>query len=125
MTGTYPPMPSLDIKTILDRLYLGRSQTHLANDPLSFCHRFTDPADREVAAVIASAFAYGNVAIILRNLEAIFAVLGPAPRRFVERFDAKQGLRAFSGFKHRFNDGRDLCALIWAIRLMIEQSGNV
>jgi uncharacterized protein (TIGR02757 family) len=118
-------MPSLDVKTILDRLYAARSQTHLANDPLSFCHRYKDPADQEVVAVIAAAFAYGNVAIILRTLESIFATLGPSPRRFVERFDPEMGLRAFSGFKHRFNDGRDLCALIWAIRGMIEQAGSV
>ncbi len=114
-----------DVKTILDRLYGARSPIHLANDPLSFCHRFEDPADREVAAVIASAFAYGNVAVILRTLERIFAAIGPAPRRYVERFDPKKGLASFSGFKHRFNDGRDLCALLWAIRLMIEQAGSV
>lgn len=115
----------MDIKTVLDRLYEARSPQHLANDPLSFCHRYPDPADREVAAVIASAFAYGNVAIILRTLGSIFAELGPSPRRYVEHFEPKQGLRTFSGFKHRFNDGRDLCALLWAIRLMIEQAGSV
>jgi uncharacterized protein (TIGR02757 family) len=115
----------MDIKTVLDRLYESRSSVHLANDPLSFCHRFADPADREVAAVIASSFAYGNVVIILRNLETIFAALGPSPRRYVERFDVKLGLSTFSGFKHRFNDGRDLSALLWAIRLMIEQAGSV
>jgi len=115
----------VDIKTVLDRLYAARSPVHLANDPLSFCHRYADPADREVVAVIASSFAYGNVAVILRSLEAICARLGPAPRRFVESFDPREGLRVFSGFKHRFNDGRDLCALIWAMRLMIEETGSV
>jgi uncharacterized protein (TIGR02757 family) len=115
----------MDIKTVLERLSASRSPAHLANDPLSFCHRYDDPADREVAAIIAAAFAYGNVVIILRTLDAIFAALGPSPRRFVERFEAKDGLRTFSGFKHRFNDGRDLCALLWCIRLMIEQSGSV
>jgi uncharacterized protein (TIGR02757 family) len=114
----------MDIKTVLERLSASRSPAHLANDPLSFCHRYDDPADREVAAVIAAAFAYGNVAIILRTLGAIFAELGPSPRRFVERFEPKDGLRTFSGFKHRFNDGRDLCALLWCIRMMIEQSGS-
>jgi len=118
-------MPPCDVKNVLDFLYEARSGQHLANDPLSFCHRYADPIDREVAAVIASSFAYGNVAVILRNLESIFARLGPSPRRFVERFDPKQGLRDFSGFKHRFNDGRDLCALIWAIRLMIAEAGSV
>ena len=114
-----------DVKTILDRLYAARSPIHLANDPLSFCHRYDDPADQEVVAVIASAFAYGNVKIILRTLETIFAALGPSPRRFVEQFDPKNGLRAFSGFKHRFNDSRDLVALLWALRSMIEEAGSV
>lgn len=113
------------IKEVLDTLYASRSRLHLANDPLSFCHCYRDSADREVAAVIASAFAYGNVAIILRTLESIFAVLGPSPRHYVENFEPEQGLRIFSGFKHRFNDSRDLCALLWAIRLMIEQAGSV
>jgi len=115
----------MDIKTVLDRLSATRSTAHLDNDPLSFCHRYDDPADREVAAIIAAAFAYGAVGIILRTLGIIFAELGPSPRRFVERFDPAQGLRTFSGFKHRFNDGRDLCALLWCIRVMIEQSGSV
>lgn len=115
----------MEIKTVLDSLYASRSREHLANDPLSFCHRFADPADREVAAVIASAFAYGGIKVILRTLEGVFAMVGPSPRRFAERFEPGKGLRSFSRFKHRFNDGRDLCALIWAIRGMIEQAGSV
>ena len=113
------------IKSTLDALYATRSSQHLANDPLSFCHLYPDPADREVVAVIASAFAYGVVANILRTLGSIFAELGPLPRHYLENFEPKHGLRKFSGFKHRFNDGRDLCALLWGIRLMIEQAGSV
>ena len=118
-------MHTSDIKTVLDKLYAGRSSRHLANDPLSFCYAYKDPADREVAAVIASAFAYGAIAIILRTLKSIFAEIGSSPRRYVETFEPKQGISTFSGFKHRFNDGRDLCALIWGIRMMIEQAGSV
>ena len=115
----------MDIKTVLDRLSETRSPAQLANDPLSFCHRFDNPEDQEVAAVIASAFAYGGIKIILRTLERIFAELGPSPRRFVEHFTPSTGLNTFSSFKHRFNDGRDLCALLWCLRLMIEQTGSV
>ena len=118
-------MTTSDIKTILDNLYESRSALHLANDPLSFCHRYDDPADREVAAVIASAFAYGGIKIILRTLETIFASLLPSPRRYVENFEPRMGLQNFAGFKHRFNGSRDLSALLWAIRLMIEQDGNI
>jgi len=115
----------MEEKTILDRLYAARSPQHLANDPLSFCHRYSDPADREIAAVIASAFAYGGIKIILRTLESIFSELGPSPRSYVESFSPVRALKTFSGFKHRFNDGRDLVALLWGIRLMIADAGSV
>lgn len=114
-----------ELQRTLDRLYEARSPLHLANDPLSFCHRYTDPADQEIAALIAAAFAYGTIAIILRTLESIFAELGPSPRRYIETFDPGRGLKVFAGFKHRFNDGRDLCALLWATHTMIKQAGTV
>jgi len=115
----------MEVKSILDRLYAARSPQHLANDPLSFCHRYSDPGDREIAAVVASAFAYGGIKIILRTLESIFSELGPSPRSYVESFNPGRSLKAFSGFRHRFNDGRDLVALLWGIRLMIEDAGSV
>lgn len=113
------------LKVLLDTLYESRSPQHLENDPLSRCHRYEDRDDREIAALIASSFAYGSVKIILRSLDEIFRVMGPSPRRFVERFDPGEGLRQFSGFKHRFNDERDLCALILAARMMLETAGSI
>ncbi|MDD2309899.1 MAG: TIGR02757 family protein [Desulfuromonadaceae bacterium] len=114
-----------DLCATLEALYTARSAQHLGNDPLSFCHRYTDPADQEIAAVVASSFAYGSIVIILRTLEAIFAEMGRSPRRYVEQFDPHDGLQLFSGFKHRFNDGRDLCALLWGMRQVVEQEGSV
>jgi uncharacterized protein (TIGR02757 family) len=113
------------LQNILDNLYASRSPAHLANDPLSFCHRYTDPADQEIAGLIASSFAYGNVKIILRNLEEIFARMGPSPRAFVEEFEPARGLMLFAGFKHRFNDGRDLCALLLSARTMLEEADSI
>ena len=115
----------MKIKEILDTLYENRSRSHLANDPLSFCHRYREPADREIAGLIASSFAYGNVKIILRNLEYIFDAVGPSPRAFVEGFEPEDGLSLFAGFRHRFNDGRDLCALLLACRTMIEEADSL
>lgn len=114
-----------NLKSILDNLYAARSQVHLANDPLSFCHRYRDPLDQEVAGFIASSFAYGNVKIILRSLGSIFDRMEDSPRRFVEEFDPKAGMKLFAGFKHRFNDARDLCALLLAARTMIEEADAI
>jgi uncharacterized protein (TIGR02757 family) len=115
----------VELKNILEGLYATRSQVHLANDPLSFCHRYQDPRDQEIAGLISAAFAYGNVKIILRNLDGVFGAMGTSPRLFVERFDPKQGLRLFAGFKHRFNDGRDLCALLLACQTMLGEAGSL
>ncbi len=114
-----------DIRTTLDALSASRSLHHLDNDPLSFCHRYRDPADQEIAAVIASSFAYGSIVIILRTLEAVFWELGGSPRKYIEQFDPQAGLYTFSRFKHRFNDGRDLCALFSALQQMVKQAGTV
>ncbi len=114
-----------NLKSTLDKLYAGRSRDHLANDPLSFCHRYQSPEDREIAGFIAAAFAYGNVRIILRNLDRVFAAMGRSPRRFVEEFEPAAGLRLFAGFKHRFNDHRDLCALLLAARTMLEEADSI
>jgi uncharacterized protein (TIGR02757 family) len=114
-----------EIQAALDALYTSRASQHLGNDPLSFCHRYSDPADQEAVALIAASFAYGNVKIILRTLEKIFAEMGRSPRSYIEKFEPEAGLRVFSGFKHRFNDCRDLCALMWGMRQMVEQGGSI
>ena len=113
------------LKQVLDNLYAARSLVHLANDPLSFCHRYQSPEDREIAGLIASCFAYGNVKIIIRTLDHIFTTMGTSPRRFVEEFEPQRGLALFAGFKHRFNDARDLCALLVAARTMISEADSI
>lgn len=116
---------STRLKTVLDNLYSIRSQTHLANDPLSYCHRYRRPEDQEIAGLIAASFAYGNVRTILKTLETIFGKMGDSPRRFVEEFEPKRGLSLFAGFRHRFNDWRDLCALFLAARIMLEEADSI
>jgi len=116
---------SKNLKDTLDALYEIRSTVHLANDPLSFCHRFQTPEDQETAGLIAACFAYGNVKIILRNLDFIFSRIGSSPGAFIRSFDPAQGAQLFAGFKHRFNDSRDLCALLYAIKLMLEAAGSI
>ncbi len=113
------------LKTVLDQLYLNRSDQHLANDPLSFCHRYHDPADQEVAALIAAVFAYGSVKVIKGSLSKIFSTMGDSPARYIDRFDPQKQRLHWHGFKHRFNVEDDLMALFWAIRLIREQAGSI
>jgi len=116
---------SIRLKAVLDKLYATRSQAHLANDPLSFCHRYGSPEDREIVGLIASCFAYGNVKIILRSLATVFDKMGTSPRKFVEAFEPERDRALFAGFKHRFNDGRDLGALLLAARTMLDEADTI
>jgi uncharacterized protein (TIGR02757 family) len=113
------------LKDILDSLYVQRSSLHRENDPISFCHRFEDPLDQEIVGLVASSLAYGNVRSILRSLEAVITKMTPSPRRFIEEFDMTHSGERFARFKHRFNDSRDLCALFFAARKMIEEADSI
>lgn len=109
----------------LEKLYETRSAEHLANDPLSFCHRYKDVDDQEVAALVAAAFAYGNVKVIKGSLEKVFNIMGDSPATFVERFNPAKQLDQFSGFKHRFNNHHDLAALLWGIGEIRRRHGTL
>ena len=100
-------------------------ERHLVNDPVKFVHRYDDPRDREVAGLLASVFAYGNVKIVLRTVDHALACLGPRPAEAVAAFDARRDTKRLRGFYHRFNTSRDLGVLFWIIRRALEQYGSL
>lgn len=67
----------------------------LAGDPLAFPRRYTDPADQEIAALLASSLAFGRVAAFWPVLEAIFATADAhgGPAAFVRSSDRAPLLR--------------------------------
>lgn len=100
-------------------------ERHLASDPVQFIHRYEDPRDREVAGLIASAFAYGNVKIILRTVESVLGYLGPRPSQTIASFEPRRDALRLRGFYHRFNTSRDLAVLLWIIRRTLEDHGSL
>jgi uncharacterized protein (TIGR02757 family) len=84
-----------------------------------------DPLDQEIVGLVASSLAYGNVRSILQSLKTVISKMLPSPRSFIEDFDVRQGEELFAGFKHRFNDSRDLCALLFAAKTMISEAGSI
>ena len=100
-------------------------ERHLANDPVQFVRLYEDRADREVAGLIASALAYGNVKIVLRTVRTALSYLGPHPSRTVSLFDPRADSRRLRGFYHRFNTSRDLAVFFWIIRRTLEEYGSL
>jgi uncharacterized protein (TIGR02757 family) len=100
-------------------------EQHLATDPVQFVHRYDDPRDREVVGLIASAFAYGNVKIVLRSVAQILDYLGRRPSETLGAFNIRTDAKHFRAFYHRFNTSRDLAVLFWIIKRVLEERGSL
>jgi uncharacterized protein (TIGR02757 family) len=100
-------------------------ERHLKNDPVQFVRIYDTPADREIAGLVASALAYGNVKIVLRTVRNALQHLGPSPSQTISSFDPRIDGRRLRGFYHRFNTSRDLAALFWIIRRTLEEYGSL
>ncbi len=111
----------------LDRLSRSYAPATGETDPIRSPARYRRPEDREVAAWIASAFAYGRVETILSSVDRILEALGPRP---AERLDRIADFRRFAreelaGFRHRFHSSLDASALLYAIARARAEAGSV
>jgi uncharacterized protein (TIGR02757 family) len=119
------PRVAADLKKYLDGLYRRYNGfRHIAPDPLQHVYRYDDPADREIAAWIASAFAFGRVKQINSYLERVFQVIAN-PVEFLARSDRQELLARFHGWIYRFCTGRDLAYLLLGLKRMVEEHGSL
>jgi uncharacterized protein (TIGR02757 family) len=113
------------LKAELDRLYESFNYEHSATDPIQIVRRYTRPDDVEVVALCAASLAFGRVASVLQSIERLVAIMGERPAEYVRRFDPARHAPAFQGLVHRWTRERDLVALVWIIRQMLERSGSI
>jgi uncharacterized protein (TIGR02757 family) len=115
----------IPLKPTLDRLYAGYNYPDSATDPIQIVRRYTRPDDREVVAFCAAALAFGRVTSVLQSIERLLAIMGDAPAAYVRRFDPRRDAPAFSGLVHRWIRERDLVALLWVMRQMLDRAGTL
>jgi len=113
------------LKPALDELYDGFNIADSATDPIQIVRRYSRDDDREIVGFIAAALAFGRVASVLQSIERVVAVMGPAPAAWLRRFDARRDAPAFDGIVHRWTRERDIVALLWVLRQMLDRSGSV
>jgi uncharacterized protein (TIGR02757 family) len=113
------------LKAALDELYDSFNIADSATDPIQIVRRFSRDDDREVVGFIAAALAFGRVASVLQSIERVLAVIGPEPAAWLRRFDARRDGRAFDGIVHRWTRERDIVALLWLLRQMLDRSGSI
>jgi len=103
------------LKRKLDYHYHNYNTKDFPTDPLQFPHRFNEYEDIEIAALIASTFAFGSVKQINNSLDKIFLKMENMPFDFVKNFDYKKDWKIFSGLKHRFFSSKDIAVLFFAL----------
>lgn len=109
----------------LERLYARYDHRAVDPDPLQYVRAETRPEDQEVVGLVAAVLAYGNVRQIKASIGRVRALLGPRPARAVRRLDPHDAARRLAGFKHRFNDGRDVACLLHFVGRMLRDHGSV
>jgi uncharacterized protein (TIGR02757 family) len=114
-----------DLKPALDRLYREFDRSGRVSDPIERVRPFTNPADAEIVAFCAAGLAFGRVAGILASIDALLNVMGPSPSAFVRRFNPERDGAGLEHLGHRWTRGRDLVALVWILRQMLELSGSL
>ncbi len=119
------PVEIARLKQALDRLYAQYNRAASATDPIEIARRYDDPADREIAAFCAAALAFGNVKSVMQSVEMLLDRMTPSPAAFLERFDPARDLHLFDALGHRWTRGRDLAALVWVLKRMVEARGSI
>ncbi|HCO94629.1 MAG TPA: TIGR02757 family protein [Phycisphaerales bacterium] len=113
------------IREVLEKLYKRYNRRELINpDPLQFLYRYSDPADIEITAFLASALAYGRVQQIEKSLDNLLGRMGDSPSDFVINFD-KDKRQTLKDFKHRFTTGDDISDLLTLLRTIISRCGSI
>jgi uncharacterized protein (TIGR02757 family) len=109
----------------LDTLYGEYNREESATDPVHLVRPYADPADREIAAFCAAALAFGRVASVINSITTLLKIMGPAPARYVRRFEPAAPHPELRAMVHRWTRGVDLVALLWVLRQMLDERGSL
>jgi uncharacterized protein (TIGR02757 family) len=109
----------------LDSLYHGFNAAASLTDPIELVRPYTSGPDREVAGFIAAGLAFGNVVAVMASVRAVLGRMGPSPAAFVRQFEPRRDAARFDGFVHRWTRDRDIVALLYVLRQMIDRRGSI
>lgn len=113
------------LKEKLDALARTYHQSYLATDPLGVAHAYEEKADREVAAFISAALAFGGAAAIRESARRALERLGPRPSRALRRRPPEKCARLFEGVRHRWVGPEALGLLAQALGSALKSEGSL
>ncbi len=115
----------IKLKRKLDYHYKAFDKSTISPDPLEFLHGYKNFHDIEIAGIIASVFAYGNVRQIINSLENVFSIIGNSPLEFVRNYNYKKDAAIFSNIKHRFYTSDDIARFFNCLSLVYNVYGSL
>jgi len=119
-------MPLRQYAQVLEKLYRRYNRRELVSpDPLEYVYLYTNPADQEVVALLASCLAYGRVVQIRRSIERVLGVLGPEPGRVVLGLAPGELPNGLEDFRHRFCGPGHLGSLLVSAGAAIRRYGSL
>lgn len=92
------------------------TKAFIKDDPVQFPHRFEDKNDIEIAAFLASIFAYGKREVFIGKLNILFEKMKQKPHEFIMNFDEKNHI--LDDFDYRFSVGIDLVQIILILKTL-------
>ncbi|HVR43136.1 MAG TPA: TIGR02757 family protein [Thermoanaerobaculia bacterium] len=119
------------LKGRLDELVSTFDARTITPDPLELVLAQRSPVDREIAGLLAAAFAYGRAGIVVANVGGVLARMTPGPAAWLAartrggRFERRVVAKTFAGFSHRFHKTADLVALLERIALAVDRHGSL
>lgn len=114
------------LKETLDKFYKEYDlRSRIASDPIEFPHQYKDPLDIEIAGLIASSLAFGNVKQFKPVIKRILDLAGDDLPNFVRNFSLSADIGLFRGIYHRIWDYKDIACLIYMIGHMVKEYGSI
>ncbi|MDD3435751.1 MAG: TIGR02757 family protein [Candidatus Gastranaerophilales bacterium] len=93
----------------------------IKDDPIQFPHRFKNSQDIEIAAFLASIFAYGNRKIFIKKLDELFKIMQNKPFEYVLNFNPK----TLQGFNYRFAKDVDIIEVFHILNKLYKKDGGL
>lgn len=117
---------SVAVKATLDHVRATQDRkARVLRDPIGFVRRYSEPSDLELAGLLASSFAFGNVATILAKLDDVARrVPGPLAAR-VDLLGLEGLQKALIDFRHRVFIGDDVARLLYGARVVQRREGSL
>lgn len=119
-------LPPEEIAEFLECIYRScNKKQRLCRDPLAVVLRYEASADREVAGLLCSILAFGNVDLIVRACESALAPLGAQPADSLDAMGDRDVRRLWGDFQYRFCFPDDMIGILLAIRRARAEYGSL